>query len=1069
MLCRGFLITAILVCSAWTLFVLFGQGILLAAAGKHLEQAAGLPVQIESARMSWTGSVQLSGVSVGPVKSADRKIPNFTAKLIRCRFALLSMLRLRPRVSSLGVYDFMLYAEYDALSHRWNLAELHLGSKELSGRPVPKFSARNGTLRFCYFSAGQLLSQADIGLDAKITSGRFGREYRFVLNLHEQAYQDAGEGSIEGLWQRKGSKGSLELAGRLLMEHTPVLGNAWNLEQISLACEYDEKEILLRHLEWKMGDGQARLSGLVRKSVRPAEAEYDLEVSIENHRFGPAQESNTIIYSREVMGFFDPRLRRMLDKYQPKGTGDVSLRVQGRLDNLAASQINGTVLCRDIQLTNRLFPYTMENLQGPIQFSGQSLYFESLKARHGNNQLRLSGAVKDFGPQKQLELHIYCPDMAFDQDLYSALREEHKKLWFSFAPSGSGQIDYRYHKVADGKPQINLEVNLKNARAVYDRFPYPLSNISGRLVMEPNEVTLERVVSRLDNGGTIELDGTICRGESGLPEPTLNLRAGNIPIDSTLRAALSERQRQLFDDFQTDARADMEMEIFSDSKTDRIADFVAEVKVKGGSMLYRRLPVPVRQFSADVQLRPEMAFVKRLTGQAAGGRVELSGQFFAEGHSPQRPGYCINLRAEDIQSDPNFIKAVIPPGPEFLSQFEMEGRIDVDAKWSDNMPADYCPGNRIEITCRNNKIRFGAGQLAILESGFVTVDDQQLVMKNFVLKDLTLNEKLESLLPDPLRRIYSSFEPGGRAAVNLRNFVLQSPAGQQARIVFDGSVGIDEGQIGAVESVGGLKAQTDFSGEYFIETGLSRLGGAVRAEVFEVMGRRFQNVGFPFVFDPNSRQIFCRDITGSCCGGNLLGRMVLQFPQSGDIGYQFGLAFENVQLEGLLAPDLPAKPEQKILGRVEGSLDMAGVLGSSLNGRLEIHGSQMRLGTESLLGKVLTAMQLQQPMDYVFSDADINAYLKNRLIICDSIRMSGKTAIFTGSGTVDLENKQINVLLTAFDRPIGSKIAPLEKIIESLGSALAKVEVKGTLDNPQIIKTTLPIIRKPFELLGPHK
>ena len=80
--------------------------------------------------------------------------------------------------------------------------------------------------------------------------------------------------------------------------------------------------------------------------------------------------------------------------------------------------------------------------------------------------------VQSQGDKRQLR--VTSENMLLDQDLYKAISEKQKALWFTFSPHGPARIDYRYQAEGDQPPNTRLEVGLNGTSAVYQHFPYPL-------------------------------------------------------------------------------------------------------------------------------------------------------------------------------------------------------------------------------------------------------------------------------------------------------------------------------------------------------------------------------------------------------------------------------------------------------------------------------------------------------------------------------------------------------------------------------------------------------------------
>jgi hypothetical protein len=125
----------------------------------------------------------------------------------------------------------------------------------------------------------------------------------------------------------------------------------------------------------------------------------------------------------------------------------------------------------------------------------------------------------------------------------------------------------------------------------------------------------------------------------------------------------------------------------------------------------------------------------------------------------------------------------------------------------------------------------------------------------------------------------------------------------------------------------------------------------------------------------------------------------------------------------------------------------------------------MELARRSLLGKVITAMQLNDPTDFIFSGMTVEAYLKEREIIFEQVYMSGKSMVLQGNGQLDLENNDVDLDFIASGKRVTSEPSFLESLAKGLGSAVVKVEVHGDVEQPNI-ETTMPLFKNPLGIFG---
>ena len=88
-------------------------------------------------------------------------------------------------------------------------------------------------------------------------------------------------------------------------------------------------------------------------------------------------------------------------------------------------------------------------------------------------------------------------------------------------------------------------------------------------------------------------------------------------------------------------------------------------------------------------------------------------------------------------------------------------------------------------------------------------------------------------------------------------------------------------------------------------------------------------------------------------------------------------------------------------------------------------------------------------------------------MLADEVDLSGASLAFKGSGTINLQNEKVELALKARgSRLAATEPSVLQSLPESLSPAVVRIDVTGSLHDPQVKTTTLPVIREGFGILG---
>ncbi len=267
----------------------------------------------------------------------------------------------------------------------------------------------------------------------------------------------------------------------------------------------------------------------------------------------------------------DDRLRRktpaqfvdLWDLFKPQGRINVGVHVtRPRAD--APVDWTARVRCRDVAAVYRLFPYPLDHLTGDLIFEKNtvSVNLNSLSGR----PLQLRGTIWNPGPLAVVKLAIAAESLPVDDAIKKAMPPNVRKVVDEFKASGLVTVNANLYREpmtgADARPEgkilFNANIDMKErCEITWDRLPYPVRNLKGRLEIRPDKWTFKNVKGR--NGqAEIEASGNVeklpfydvarrlrkgPRGEEPL-KIDVALRAQKLPFSAELQAALPEEWRK---------------------------------------------------------------------------------------------------------------------------------------------------------------------------------------------------------------------------------------------------------------------------------------------------------------------------------------------------------------------------------------------------------------------------------------------------------------------------------------------------------------------------------------------
>ena len=263
--------------------------------------------------------------------------------------------------------------------------------------------------------------------------------------------------------------------------------------------------------------------------------------------------------------------RKLYERYTPTGRAEVT----GRL---FTPEPGGPAQCdlRAVLAGGSLaIPGGRERIthcQAVLHVRPTELVIESLAGRFGESPLEAEGWLPLAADEQALSLHVKSERMVLDDRLQSVLPPGVRRVWDSFRPAGVAAFDVRYRqgaaasqpaatsRPADDADKVDYTVVIEplDCQMRYQEFPLALSQVKGRIVVQPGRVLIDRLAARHD-GATIEGVGAV----DIAPERTLitmTVDATDLALAEPLRQALPWRLRRLWNDLRPAGKVDLKFD-----------------------------------------------------------------------------------------------------------------------------------------------------------------------------------------------------------------------------------------------------------------------------------------------------------------------------------------------------------------------------------------------------------------------------------------------------------------------------------------------------------------------------
>jgi len=1038
-------------------------------------------IEAQSVDLNIDGSVYIRKLVVRPYKKQSYDDTIFKAETVYARFSVGSLFLLRPRLKVIDVSNFVFNAQYDVDTDRWNLSALKIKLPQDGSGQLPSIRLEAGKLQYSKISEGRVKVaasvpvKAELGFDEETQQG-----YKFDITTATLT-SGYGKSHLTGSWE----PGLLTLTGGLSSTDISVLEMAWSIDVLAAELKYEPDSDYSFAL---------RIKGLHSKR------------SLLLDKFalmGPS--------FLEKSGPF-AALQKFFSRYSPAGRINIKLDASGNLKQLAESTLTGIVDCCDVTICDNKFPYPIENLTGIIDFTRDKVTLNNLCGRHGDVKLFFNGWSGGFGDAWQYQTRMTSSNMALDDDLYNALNERQKKFWTVFSPSGKAAIDYRLTRHSPTDEGKTLVVELLGTDAVYQHFPYPLKNLSGRLFFNPDDIIFSNVVSQVNERKIIVNGRAITTGDNG-PVYDITIDVNNIPLDSTLEAALPPQQKSLYEQFALAGLGDGHIKVSTSGQDTNSVSFTADLSFRDAFLRSKQLPLAVSDISASGIFTPDMILIKSFVGRHSDGLLSVLGRIWL-GQKSQQLQYSLTLSGSNAELNDQLFGLLPKPLERNVLEFQPVGRINYIAVLDKGDSNDY-PDYNITVDCLGDGINYKrfpyplkdiTGRLMITKdlikltdvtavpANSIMIAEQSPVIKlngEIVLTDndfssarfqldacnIFFDEQLGFALPEYLKPLYQKLSPTGWFDVNSADIKISGAEDGRKYVDLDGTVKFSECNFnlpGVIsEFTGELKTKCLYKTGYGFNNGRALLS----AQMLRIGGKAFTNLLADVYYDNNRQVWFSKNLVADLYGGGLTGELEFKQPADSPLEYFLQVGFDNVDLKQYLSDasyQLKSPGSEPPLGdytsgKMDGSLSVGFQGGDSYSrvGRCRLDISDIQVGEMSPMAKFLQLLKLTKPRDYAFNRMLVDAYIMQDRVFFEQFDLSGQALAFTGSGWMGLKDRNINLVFAGRgDRLASADPSIFQSLAEGLGRAVVRIEVTGDIYDLHVETKAFPVLEDSLQILG---
>lgn len=779
------------------------------------------------------------------------------------------------------------------------------------------------------------------------------------------------------------------------------------LSELRTFFRIDNAGVVLDELTARSNQAYLRLnyrqSGWAASAVKEAEAEIrQLELD------------------RRLLAVLPPDWQEHWYKYRPSGVIDA--RAKLRFDGVRWIP-DLSVECVNVSFSHYRFPYRLDDGRGTITLRDGVMQF-NLTACTGHENARLHGEIRRPGPEAVGWMEVRAENVPIDAKLVAAVPRETQPVLQSLGARGSLNVYVRlWRDKPDGLLHRHVSLSAQRCSVLFEKFPYPVRNISGELEMFDDQWTF-RNLQGMNDTGRITCRGVFAPSIHG-KELKLEFTGRDIPLDQELRDALRPAEKQVWMAFRPRGAVDLTAEVRYLTETKQLSVTVrAEPQAETAAIEPVHFPYRLERLRGLLEYRDGHVVLHNIKAEHGLVRLTTGGWLHFD---PDGRWRC---RLEDLSIDRLRIdRDLIPALPERLKRALVElrpsGPIDIRGMFelSNTLDPNHPLESQWDVILGLQQCAFECGPRVENINGTMTLVGRfdgramasvgELSLDSLSYRDLQWTEMKGPIFFDENQALFGAW---------VAKF-LSTPEGQLIR----------ERLVAIQQREGGRRSQS--------------AGGGLVPQPTPDADR--------WLRQPSS-------LKSKMFGGELKGDGWIAFGAVPKYGLHAEL--NGGSLVRCAQEMLPGK--QNLRGAIYGVVDLRGQ-GRSTNlmqGRGSVQLRDADIYELPLMIALLKILSVRLPDTKAFSSSDIRFRIEGEHVYFDQLDFNGDAVSLLGKGEMDLQQ---NLRLT-FHAILGRgelNMPIVREVFSGAGKQIMLIHVGGTLQNPEMRREALPGLNQALQQL----
>jgi len=327
--------------------------------------------------------------------------------------------------------------------------------------------------------------------------------------------------------------------------------------------------------------------------------------------------SGNMLLDKDLYDALGRDAQRFWTAFSPKGSAAINYS-RSRL-SATEKQTALAVELLDVESKYAGFGYPLKNTRGKLFFGAGGIEFSDVTSEWEGRKITINGKANfGQGEKPTYDVLVDGKDIPLDLTLEEALPAAQRDIYNQFEMAGliDATIKVFNPQGVKGAGSFTAEVFPKGSSIKAQALPIVVSDVTGRIVFEPEEVNIENLTG-FYGGGTVRFSGHVWpAGSEKGPDYCLSMRAQRIELNNeeligALPSSLGEMVAALRPGGEVNLTADVGKDVNSDCVGNRLI-----VECLGNTIDCNLLPYPLRDISGRIAITQSQIELEDITAKA---------------------------------------------------------------------------------------------------------------------------------------------------------------------------------------------------------------------------------------------------------------------------------------------------------------------------------------------------------------------------------------------------------------------------------------------------------------------